>query len=134
MEILESKKSSTKKALCKLKKMLSLLLKQKDPEIYEGLRDGLIQRFEFSFDSFWKYLKQYLKEKNKIEIEIPNPNKTFRTSYEQKLITKEELDTLTNSTDDRNSSSHTYNEELAIEISDRIEHYYEVMQNIIDRL
>ena len=31
-----------------------------DPDIEETLQDSMIQRFEYSFDSFWKYLKNYL--------------------------------------------------------------------------
>jgi len=134
METLETRYSATSKALEQLKKSLDTIKEDKYPDLYEQLRDSLIQRFEFSFDTLWKYLKEYLKEIRKVELEYPSPNKTFRKCYEQKLISKEELNSLTDSTADRNLTSHTYNEKLAEQISKRISEYYETMNSIVSKL
>lgn len=135
METIKTRCDATVQALSQLKKSLDTIQKNKYPEIYEQLRDSLIQRFEFSFDSLWKYLKEYLRDDRKVELDYPSPNKTFKTCYDQKVITKEELEVLLDSTRDRNLTSHTYSEKLAEKISKRvISSYYETMKTIVDRL
>jgi len=134
MEILELRGETVSQALGQLKEAFDILEKNKHSYMYKTARDSLIQRFEFSFDAFWKYLKEYLRDDRKIEVEFASPNKTFRTCYEQKVITNEERKILIDSTRDRNLTSHTYNEKLAEQISKRIVEYYEVMRTIIDRL
>jgi nucleotidyltransferase substrate binding protein (TIGR01987 family) len=134
MEILEIKKTAAKKSLAQLKRIIIKLQLKINTEDYEDLRNSLIHTFEFTFDTFWKYLKEYLREKSKIELAAPTPNRAFRTCYEQKLITEEEFDVLANATSDRNATFHTYEEDIAIKISERVKKYYEVMQKIVDRL
>ena len=134
METLETRYTSTSKALEQLKKSLDTIQENKYPELYEQLRDSLIKRFEFSFDTMWKYLKEYLKEIRKTEVQYPSPNRVFRKSYEQKLISEQKLNILLDATTDRNLTSHTYNEKLAEQISKRISEYYDTMKSIIDKL
>ena len=134
MEILEFRYKAISQALGQLEKSLSIFKENKYPDMYETARDSLIQRFEFSFDAFWKYLKEYLRDNRKVQVDFPSPNKTFRTCYEQKVIFDDEYKILIDSTRDRNLSSHTYNEKLAEQISERIMSYYETMQVVVDRL
>lgn len=134
MEILEKKKVTVKKAILQLKKVCSVIDKKKEPLDAEVYRESLIHRFEFTFEAFWKYLKEYIKQNNLIEIEAPSPNKTFRNCLNQNLISHEEFDILRDATQDRNSTTHTYEEELAIIISERIINYCNVMEKIAERL
>ena len=88
METLETRCLAVSKALVQLKKSLDTINQNKYPDLYEQLRDSLIQRFEFTFDAFWKYLKEYLREIRKVELEYSAPNRAFRVCYEQELISK----------------------------------------------
>lgn len=74
-------------------------------------RDGVIQRFEFTYELAWKFLKRILSFKG---LEVNNPRDVFREAAHLKLI------------DDpliwfeflrkRNLTVHTYNAETANEI------------------
>jgi len=134
MEILELRGEAVSQALDQLKEAFDILEKNKRSYMYKTARDSLIQRFEFSFDAFWKYLKEYLSDHRKVQVEFPSPNKTFRTCFEQKVITDDERKILIDSTRDRNLTSHTYNEILAEQVSERVVEYYKAMHAIVDRL
>lgn len=56
---------------------------------YTLMRDGLIQRFEYSIDSFWKFLKMYLEEVQKVSIEPASPKAILK--YWVDLSTKTAL-------------------------------------------
>jgi len=134
MEILELKIKAVSQALGKLKEVLDMFKENKYSDMYKVTRDFLIQRFEFGFDTFWRHFKEYLRDNRKVVVEFLSHNKTFRTCFEQKVITDNERNILTDSTRDRNLTSHTYNEKLAEQISKRIVEYYQVMRVVVDRL
>jgi nucleotidyltransferase substrate binding protein (TIGR01987 family) len=92
------------------------------------VRDASIQRFEYSFEIFWKLLKEYLKVKEGI---ISNsPKSCFREAFNVKLLTEEETIKALEMTDDRNLTSHTYHEKVAEEIYSKIKEYYEFMNKV----
>ena len=41
--------------------------------VYKISRDSIIQRFEFSVELFWKYLRIYLEEVKKVKIDSNSP-------------------------------------------------------------
>jgi nucleotidyltransferase substrate binding protein (TIGR01987 family) len=68
-------------------------------------KEGLIQRFEYTFELAWKTLKDYLESKN---VEAKYPRDTIKQAFSHNLIDNGEvwLEML----DNRNSLAHTYNE------------------------
>lgn len=94
------------------------------------MRDGTIQRFEFCIELLWKLLRRLLLEEKQDVVALPKPimHKAYAVGWlnEEKLW----LDML----DDRNQTSHTYNQQLAKEIYERIKTYYPLMQSTFDRL
>lgn len=80
------------------------------------IRDGLIQRFEFTYELVWKALKEYF-ELNGI-VDKYSPKSVFKEAYAQNLINNEQ--TWLMIIDDRNLTSHIYNETVAKEIAERI--------------
>lgn len=80
--------------------------------------DATIQRFEFSIELFWKTLKRQLAYEG---IEATTPRETMKHAYKNGWLREEGvwLDML----DDRNRTSHIYNEEMANEIYDHIKEY-----------
>ena len=96
------------------------------------VRDAAIQRFEYTFEAFWKFIKEYLKEKEGI---IANsPKACFREIFSLGFCPEEETVQLQEMTDKRNETSHTYKEEVAKLIYDRVNDYFLLMQKILDKL
>lgn len=78
--------------------------------------DAMIQRFEFCVELSWKLLKDYLSSENVGDFN--SPRSVMKESYKIGLITEGELwlDML----EDRNLTSHTYDEIVANTIRDNI--------------
>ena len=108
-------------------------LKEITDEPYsEIIRDASIQRFEYSFEIFWKLLKEYLREKEGII--CASPKSCFREAFKVELLTEDETIKSLEMTDDRNLTAHTYHEEVAMEIYQKIKMYYELMNNVYRKM
>lgn len=83
-------------------------------------RDGLIQRFEFTYELAWKTLKNYLESIGIVDRN--SPKAVIKEAFAQKLI--EDEDTWLLMIKDRNYTARVYNEELALEIAKRITTLY----------
>lgn len=95
-------------------------------------RDGMIQRFEFCFEILWKCGKDYLKDVEGLE--AASPKTVIRLLREVKMFTDEETVLALKMADDRNLTAHTYDENLAIELSARIRRYEQFMQDWYRRM
>ena len=96
------------------------------------IRDAAIQRFEYTFEALWKFLKEYLKEKEGI---ISNsPKACFKEIFSLGLLTEEEAEAFLEMTDRRNETSHTYKEEVAQAIYDKLSGYVLLTKNLIIKL
>jgi nucleotidyltransferase substrate binding protein (TIGR01987 family) len=76
-----------------------------------GLADGAIQRFEFSFEAFWRALRAALALQG---IEVASPRAAMREAYAQGWL-EEEAPWLA-MIEARNLTSHTYNAETAAKV------------------
>lgn len=81
--------------------------------------DGVVPRLEFTFELFWKLLKVYLEREG---ILINSPKRALQEAYKIRIIQEE--DAALTMLDDRNLTSHTYDESVAKEIHDRIAGQY----------
>lgn len=78
------------------------------------IRDATIQRFEFTFEVVWKTLKLYLERQG---YECGGPRPTLKKAFTENIFpTAEEADRWLQMLDDRNLTSHAYDEELATRI------------------
>ena len=111
-------------ALLRLEEML-----QEVPDAKRGAIDASIQRFEFCIELFWKSLKRLLADLGK---QTTFPKEVLQHAYQGHLIDneKEWLAML----DDRNLTSHTYEEELANTIYNNIKTYCPVMKKTYEAL
>ncbi len=95
------------------------------------VRDAAIQRFEYSFEAFWKFTKEYLRLKEGI---ISNsPKSCFREIFTIGMIKEDKTIKLLEMTDDRNMTSHTYKEEVAQIIYGKLKEYSKLLEDIIGR-
>lgn len=86
------------------------------------VRDAVIQRFEFTFEVVWKALRLYLEHQG---YECGGPRSTLKKAFVEALVpTEEEADIWLEMLDDRNLTSHAYDEALADRIYERIIHDY----------
>ncbi|GGF39597.1 nucleotidyltransferase substrate binding protein [Echinicola rosea] len=85
------------------------------------VKEGLIQRFEYTHELAWNVMKDFLKEKGNIE--IYGSKDATREAFSTGLITKGKV--WMEMIQSRNKTSHTYNEDTAQEIFSKIlEEYY----------
>lgn len=102
--------------------------------LYATCRDSLIQRFEYSADTLWKFLKIFLQEKQNMTLQVITPRETFRVSEQAKLISSTEYNVLLECIADRNLTSHIDKAALAQELAEHIPLYYKTMSAIIERI
>ncbi len=103
------------KALRKLEEAVNLIPSVSDLATIDLLKDGLIQRFEFTQDLSWKVMKDYLEYQG--ETNISGSRDAFRKSLAAGLIDNPLwLDTIKI----RNLTSHTYDEEITSSVYNSI--------------
>lgn len=96
------------------------------------IRDATVQRFEYTFEAFWKFIQEYLKEKEGI---IANsPKGCFREFFSLGFSSEEETVQLLEMTDKRNDTSHTYKEKVAQGIFEKVSGYAVIMAMILEKL
>jgi len=96
------------------------------------VRDAAIQRFEYTFEVFWKTIKEYLYEHEGIVCN--SPKGCFREALSVGLMSEEQTITCLEMTDDRNLTSHTYREEVADKIYKKIKDYYTLMHTVFEQI
>ncbi len=134
MEIIKSRYQALIKALATLGEAIQIINDPEYRKIYKSLRDSAIQRFEYSIDNFWKFLKLYLQEKSNVPLETATPRIILREAVNSNIISEKEYMQLIESITDRNLTSHSYNENIAELLVKKIPDNYLLMQNIIQRL
>lgn len=82
-------------------------------------RDGVIQRFEFTFEIFWKTLKIFLRDNG---IEVKTPKEALKEAFKIGWLKDEEL--YLDMMEDRNKTSHIYDKETSEVIFGRIKSNY----------
>lgn len=105
--------SNFKKALAKLGEVAAV---GETDHLSELEKEGMIQRFEYTFELAWKTLQDLLEYKGYQDIAGPNP--VLEQSLKDGYITDEKQ--WRNMKKSRELTSHTYNSETADEIADNI--------------
>lgn len=91
--------------------------------------DATIQRFEFTFELFWKILKRVLSVDG---IEAKSPKDVIKKAYQIGWLDDEDL--WLNMMLDRNATSHIYDEEEAQKVYQRVREYYPVLRSVYRQL
>jgi len=115
-----------KRALDRLRETLTSPLIDTDM----NYRDAAIQRFEFTHEAFWKTIKKYLLHE---KVDVASPREVMQKAYQFSWIDDEKV--WLHMLDDRNRTSHVYDEDEAERIFQNIRNtYYPVMQRTFDKL
>ncbi|MGL4670632.1 nucleotidyltransferase substrate binding protein [Cetobacterium sp.] len=105
----------------------------KDSQKFElsTLKDGAIQRFEFTLELSWKILKTHLANEG-IDC-INTPKSVIRQAYKAEIIKNGEV--WLEMVDDRNLTSHIYSQSMADEIYLRItKKYFKELDSLLSYL
>lgn len=113
MSKLEIKLNNFKNALQRLKESVIEIKRDNSSDV---VRDGVIQRFEFTYELAWKATKEYMEEMGIVDKN--SPKAVIKEAFAQKLIQNEQNWLLM--LNDRNLTSHVYEEEMAQQIAERI--------------
>jgi nucleotidyltransferase substrate binding protein (TIGR01987 family) len=131
----EQRFSNYRKALLKLSQAIEYIkenIEEEDIEeaedideienvLEEVLKEGLIQRFEYTHELAWNIMKDYAEYQGNTTIK--GPRDATREAFKMKLVSNAEA--WMEMMQSRNQTSHTYNEETANAIYQKIiEEYY----------
>jgi len=92
-------------------------------------RDGVIKRFEFTFELVWKAIQEYARFSG---LEVVSPRDAFRVAADLKLI--ENPEDWFVFLKDRNETTHLYNEDQAKEIFLHIPDFIKKVEVLILKL
>src|SRR5258708_1116630 len=117
MEKISTRYKIALQTLATLKNVLDKI-KEDVPEKYAlEMRDSTIQRFKYSIDTFWEFLKIYLQDYLKMPTESASPRAILKDALNANLLSLQEFTILMNSITSRNETSHAYNENIAEELA-----------------
>lgn len=142
MDRLEQKYEQLRKALIALEKAITAIAAYEqtkkiddsaDDEMYRTHRDSLIQRFKYTIDLFWKYIKAFLEQKNALS-GLKIPSEVIRTAFSINMLTEHEAEKVLEMIKSRNMTSHIYVEEIAEQLRHSIPGYCTILQEVVDRL
>lgn len=105
-------------------------------DLYDGkndiIRDSVIQRFEFTYELTHKTLREFMKYSG-VTLENSFPRTIYKKAYVNNIISDDSV--WISLLEDRNSTSHIYNESMADEIADRIVNMYvKAVKELVDNL
>jgi nucleotidyltransferase substrate binding protein (TIGR01987 family) len=103
------------------------------PEFVRDVLDsGRIQKFEYSVELFWKYLRACLVAEG---LDVPNsPWGAIKAGLERGFVAEAEYQPAVDMIVDRNTCSHIYRQALIQTILERLPGHCLLMQAILDRL
>ena len=93
------------------------------------VRDAAIQRFEFSFELFWKALKVHAESEG---LRVVSPRDSLRAAFQLGLLEDDEL--VFQMLEDRNRTSHLYNAAMAEDVFSRIPDHHALMSGVFGKL
>ena len=115
--------------LADLKRAVDKLQEITQKQKTDIIRDATIQRFEFSFELFWKTCKKILAHEGSPST---SPRDTMAKAFQFHLIDDEIA--FLQMLEDRNKTTHIYNEEMSDKIYENILEHATVIKKNADKL
>lgn len=124
--------SNYRRALSKLSEAVESLsnIENLDKPLKELIREGVIQRFEYTHELAWKVIKDYAEYQGYTDVR--GSRDAFRKGMQMGIIDSPEW---MDSIEDRNLTSHNYDEDIAEEIYEEIiNKYYPLFVRLADTM
>ncbi len=98
----------------------------------DGLDNGRIQKFEYSAEMFWKYLRACLMAEG---LDVPNsPRGAIKAGLDRGFVLEAEYQPALDLIADRNTCSHVYKQSLISDVLSRLPGHARLMLSILARL
>ena len=94
-----------------------------------SIRDAAIKRFEFTFEMAWKAIQAQARRE---ALDCLSPRDCFRTAFRLGLVENDER--WMRMVEDRNRTSHAYNEKTAQEVYGALSAYSNLFRDLLARL
>jgi len=116
-----------------VKRLEEALGQEKHPGLVgEMMRDAVIQRFEFTFEIAWKFLRFHLIDEGVFREDVASPKKAVKLAYANGLIV--DGDIWLEMINTRNTLAHTYNEKEAIKLESAIAtNYFDALKGLLEK-
>ena len=88
-----------------------------DADELDLMKEGLIQRFEFTYELAWNVLKDYIEQDSPGVYQLYGSKTTLRVAFKIGMIEDEKI--WLDMVDSRQASSHTYDQETADGVFDK---------------
>ena len=111
---------------------MDALSRQLDARLIDGIKNGVAQKFEYTFELCWKCIKDFLKRQEGID--EATPKKIVKALYLSGYVIEDDYLALLRAVDDRNLLSHIYDEAVFTEILIRIPEYARLIARVIPAL
>ena len=89
-------------------------------------QEGVIQRFEYTFELAWKVLKDLLFYEG---FDAKSPREALRQAFEAEYLNEDDTEVALDALAKRNLLTHTYEEEIMLEALELIEGQFQPMLN-----
>ncbi len=118
-----------------IKRLGEVLDRYKNAKNDDVIRDSVIQRFEFTYSIALKTLRKYFLERAFIVDDVNkfSFNDMIRTASQMNLI-KSDLEKWTKFREMRNLTSHTYDENVALQVVSIVPDFYEEISFLLKNL
>lgn len=103
-----------------------------DATLLDALENGKLQKFEYTIELCWKYLKNYLREQEGIE--TTSPKQAIKQTYLTQHINEDSYLKLIDMINDRNAMSHIYDEAEFKIIIAKFQDYAQTFQHILEKV
>jgi nucleotidyltransferase substrate binding protein (TIGR01987 family) len=144
MDTLEIKYTTIQKALESLHQAIIFFDKAKRApdlpllgtrtEVYQAARDSIIQRFEFSIELFWKYMRVFMETGKQIKLETIASCDIVRSACQYRFISEDDAQHCIDMIRSRNLTSHIYKEDIAEQLVRDIPSHYELMKKLLESM
>lgn len=127
---LEQKIKTLERLFRSLEESYSKFQENKEVYFYKELRDSVIKRFEYTIDYLWKTVKLFLEKKHQV-LTAESPKKIFEQAQKAGIISEDELIIFRNMVQDRNNTSHMYQEELSEGLVKNMQNYIAELNKVL---
>jgi len=119
------------KALKNFEDSLRIDLSEFPSFVKDVLESGQVQKFEMSYELFWKVGKELLARLEGID--AGSPRRVFKSLFQLGYLTYEELEVCLSMLEDRNLLSHVYRREVVESVLPKLKDYLNLMKSVLAR-
>lgn len=102
-------KQQFEKALNDFEKSLAIDIDRYEEQVKDTIKNGQVQKFEFTVELFWKLEKRKLNENHGVD--VASPKQVIRKQFEFGRFSYEQSEEILKAIDARNTLSHVYKKE-----------------------